>query len=157
MKLKPNIFSLVVILLTVSCSKKNNDEWCNNHKSLHPEHLESVAKVNIEYALSGLLIAQIKVLKSAVEYSQLKDVEQIIIVTADKSCNNMPAIIIDDGNSWLAKYTIDCGVNNKLAEVSVALLDHFVKINEVEASIKTPAASKHFVLSRQCSSPIFYL
>jgi len=57
----------------------------------------------------------------------------------------------------VASYRYACGESNALKEVDIKLLDKLSSIDEVEAFITTDAVSKHFVISRQCSKPIFNL
>jgi hypothetical protein len=60
-----------------------------------------------------------------------------------------------DGVSIQAEYESDCGDDNRIGQLDIALFDEVPDIAELEVRITTPAAGKHFVINRQCSAPIF--
>lgn len=151
------LFILALTVLVAACENDKTNPWCDEHKSIHQQHADTVTQVNIEYRETGMLTVQVDVPQSEASQQALSDITQVIDATANTECHSLPAEINTENDRWLAEYRIDCGADNRLKQVSVVLLNNFVKVAEVEARIQTPAASKHFVLNRQCDRPIFVL
>ena len=78
-----------------------------------------------------------------------------IKVKANRVCTDDTVDIKEQGKYYQASYSLNCGLDNKVSKVLVPILENFKTIDEVEVEITTPSSSKHFVLSRQCDSPIF--
>ena len=55
----------------------------------------------------------------------------------------------------IAHYESRCGSNNKLGQLDIALFDTVPELDEIDVVVTTPAASKRFVISRQCANAIF--
>jgi len=137
------------------CGDNIENSFCNAHKDVHQTHALDVSHVDIEYQASGSLTTTVQVPLTAIDLVSLEDTSRVLVVEAEKTCQLVSVNIDKQGQYWQAAYHIDCGQDNRLRKVSIALLDKFPTINEVEANIQTPAAHKHFVLNRQCDSPIF--
>lgn len=149
---------LLILMLTVllaACGSEQNNPWCDGHRSIHSQHEDIVTKVNIDYSESGELVAQLDIPQIAASREALTDTSQVIEASAAAECKSFPADIGTHNQRWIAKYRIECGADNRLKQASVVLLNNFADIAEVEAIINTPAATKHFVLNRQCDRPIF--
>jgi hypothetical protein len=50
-----------------------------------------------------------------------------------------------------------CGEDNRLRQLDIALFDLLPNLDEVEVSMTTPATQKRFAINRQCDAPIFRL
>jgi len=157
MAVKPILFSIAMSSLVVGCGEKSADSFCKSHAQEHQLHQGDITLVNIDYSEQGQIVAKIKVAKDHAQYQSLATMADIIEVKAVKACTNASVDITEQGMFYQARYSLDCGLDNKLNKVSVLVLDNFTTIDEVEVAISTPSSSKHFVLSRQCDSPIFNL
>lgn len=162
MAVKAVLLSIGMCILLIGCGEKEIDSFCKSHAKEHPLHQSDITKISIDYSEEGQIVAQVKIAKQHVQYQALANMANVIEVKAEKSCTSGSVDIKEKGNYnqtsyYQASYSLDCGLENKLNKVSVPVLDNFKGIDEVEVVINTPSSSKHFVLSRQCDSPIFNL
>ena len=157
MTIKLILLSIGMCSVLVGCSEEAADSFCKKHGKEHQLHQNDITQINIDYSEQGQIVVQVKIAKEHAQRQRLAQVANIIDVKADKSCSSGAVDIKEEGKYYQASYSLNCGLDNKLNKVSILVLDNFEKIDEVEASISTPSSSKHFVLNRQCDSPIFNL
>lgn len=155
MTVKLVLLSISFSVLLVGCDEKEEISFCKSHAKQHKNHQSEVTQIDIDYSDQGLIVANIKVAQAHARQNVLLNMANIIDVKAVKACTNGSVDIKEEGNYYQARYSLDCGLDNKLNKVSVLVLENFITIDEVEVDISTPSSRKHFVLSRQCDSPIF--
>jgi len=155
MTVKLVLLSISLSTLLVGCGEKEEISFCKSHAKQHKNHQSEVTQIDIDYSEQGLIVAQITVAQNLAQKEVLASLANIIDVKAGKPCTNGSVDIKEEGNYYQATYSLNCGLENKLNKVSVLVLEKFTTIDEVEVDISTPSSSKHFVLSRQCDSPIF--
>ena len=157
MSVKPVLLSIAMSSLLIGCGEKAAESFCKSHAKAHQLHQSDITQVNINYSEQGQIVAQVKIAQQHAQYQALTNVVKVLEVKADKTCSDASVEIIEQGIYYQASYSVDCGAENKLKKVSVPILDNFKTIDEVEVTIGTPSSAKHFLLSRQCDSPIFNL
>ncbi|MBL4630133.1 MAG: hypothetical protein JKY14_02905 [Paraglaciecola sp.] len=157
MTIKQVLLCIGMCSLLAGCGEQEIDSFCKNHGKEHQLHRNNITQIKIDYSEQGQIVAQVKVEQAHAQRQMLAKMAHIIDVKADKTCTTGAIDIKEEGKYYQASYTLDCGVENKLNKVTVLVLDNFKTIEEIEVAISTPSSSKHFVLSRQCDSPIFNL
>lgn len=155
MSVKPILLSVGLCSLLLSCGQKSADSFCKSHAKEHYLHRSEITQVNIQYSEEGMIVAEVNIDQQYVRNQELKNMRDIIEVKAERSCTSDEVEIKKEGMNYQARYSLNCGLENKLQKVSVPVLEKIKVIDEVEVFISTPSSSKHFVLSRQCDSPIF--
>lgn len=154
----------VAFVVTGACSGGKDADYCKNHYEFHPEHLASIATLNIDVAENGELDARLTVPRAVVGNgsdqnirSMFADPGRSFTVQSDSACAlALDDVRVDNGN-LVASYGAQCGANNKLGAIDVALFDQLDDLGEVVVSVTTPATRKHFGISRQCDKPMFRL
>lgn len=157
MSVKSILLSVGLCSLLLGCGEKSADSFCKSHAKEHNLHRSDITQVNIVYSEEGHIIAELKIAQQHAQYQVLANMADNIEVKAERACTSNAVDIEAVGMYYQARYSLNCGLENKLQKVSVLVLDNFQAIDEVEVSIVTPSSSKHFVLSRQCDNPIFNL
>jgi len=152
-----HIIMPLCLISVIGCGEKVENIVCDNHDQVHFEHKDTVTLAKVDYLSSGELTMKVLMPRNDASFGTLNSVSKVITVEGEQTCSFVSTDIIEKGNQWQASYSFDCGEENKLKKVSINFLENFSKVNEVEAMIKTPSSSKHFVLSRQCDGPIFNL
>ncbi|MFT6287752.1 MAG: hypothetical protein ACJA09_002507 [Alcanivorax sp.] len=159
-------FLIVLSLpLSVACSTKEANPYCDNHGALHQEHSAIVADLHVRYLADGEveadLIAPLSAFKGAgssddaLLAQQLVNTEAIFGIEAERACVPGAVEFKSSGDQLAVHYKLSCGVDNKLGAVTVRLFDEFPHLQEVEARINTPVVEKRFVISRQCPKAMF--
>lgn len=155
MTVKLVLLSIGISALLIGCGEKEEISFCKSHAKEHQKHQTDITQINIDYSEQGLIVAKVKVVQEHAKQEVLANMANIIDVKADRACKVGSVDIEKEDVYYQATYSQDCGLDNKLKKVSVLVLDNFTTIDEVEVDISTPSSSKHFVLNRQCDSPIF--
>jgi hypothetical protein len=123
------------------------------------QRLDSASNVQlkISYQKSGMLEVGVYFSRvmSGLESELLNEPNKLFIAEGKESCVLQNMSMIQDEDSATANYLFSCGEENKLNNMQVQLLDNFDNVEEVEVFIETPAAKKHFAISRGCKKPIF--
>lgn len=157
MKKSHLVVTLALMTQLAACGDENTNTWCDNHNSVHQDHLDSITLVKVLYSENGDLRGTVTVPQTDATEMSLSKTEDIFNISAASSCYYQPAKVAASNKKWQAEYKIECGTNNKLESVSIAVLENFPAVSEIEVYIETPATKKHFVLNRQCERPIFML
>ena len=157
MKITPRIIlSLALCIIVCSCAEPLEIDFCDSHDDFHDSHLHRVGQLDISSAGNGIIAIDFVVPTGTKETIEvLENPEQLFIINDHISCalDNHEAAFA--GSSVRAHYLFNCGAENPLKHVDTLLLDYLPGLLELEARIETKAASKYFIISRQCPSPIF--
>lgn len=155
MAVKTIILSVGLCSILLGCGEKQVESFCKIHAKEHDLHRDDITQVHIDYSEQGIITAQVKIAQQNTQYKALINLVDIIKVKANRVCTDDTVDIKEQGKYYQASYSLNCGLDNKVSKVLVPILENFKTIDEVEVEINTPSSSKHFVLSRQCDSPIF--
>lgn len=160
-----------VVLATVSaCTKDEDTDYCKNHYVYHFEHKDQLSTLNVEVAASGMVTADL-VLKSdeAREFAgnpglrqALLVADNVFLIQTEGTCTDATVSQTggaQGGDTELASLSFEsqCTAGEKIKQVDVRLFDTIPALDEVEATITTPATRKHFAVSRQCEGAIYRL
>lgn len=149
--------AVAMMAVMTGCDDEVRNPLCSDHKTLHQQHLDSIATMVVKYADDGNFTAQLTMPKATASLGDLKEVDKVIQLEAQQKCESLTAQIDEQLRQTQGNYTFACGADNKLAKVTVNVLENFPTIEEVEVRVETPAVNKHFVLNRQCERPLFNL
>lgn len=142
----------------ISCSAGENADICSNHQSVHDEHIDKVVQVEMDYSSSNRLIASTSV---PLQFSNdsnnvlLTKSAEVIQVNARGSCQHQPVTVSERSGRIIYQYEVVCGDDSHIDHIETRTLDLLPEIAEIDVSISSPAATKNFVLHRDCSSPIY--
>ncbi|GAC13913.1 ZrgA family zinc uptake protein [Aliiglaciecola lipolytica] len=152
-------YSLLVTLATLmtGCDDEVRNPLCSEHKTLHQQHLDSIATMVVKYTEDGQFTAQLNMPLATAPLEALAEVDKVIQLEAEQKCQSVAAQLDEQSNQSQGFYTFACGTDNKLTKVTVKVLENFPALEEVEVWVETPAVNKHFVLNRQCERPLFNL
>lgn len=155
---------VVAAFVLGACSSDDGADYCKNHYVFHPNHLDSIASLNIEISENGDLNGHLTVPRVVIGDMADQDLKQMFgdpgrsfTLQSEASCELSLTDIAVTADSLTANYAAGCGTDNKLGQVNVALFDQLTDLDEVVVSVTTPATAKHFGISRQCDKPIFRL
>ena len=158
---------IIAACLIVGCAERDSSDYCDNHYLFHESHADKIGKLDIAYSEDGLVIAMLSLPHSIFvregESSgttideiagMLNDYENVFAVQADATCTETDVSVRTDAGLLSARYELDCGAGTKVGQLDILLFESVAALDEVEAFVKTPAASKQFAISRQCESAI---
>lgn len=157
---------LLAAISLAACGGKEGADYCLNHYLLHAEHQDSVTTLRVDVSDHGTLVATLSQPTGSFDGEfdspdgfpdSLSDPGHVYSIPGRSDCvHSSPRVSGRDG-VFVAEYESQCGRGAEIKRVNVTMLDAVPEIEEVEVMIKTPATSKHFAISRQCSAPIFRL
>lgn len=156
-------------LLLGACTTDDATDFCKNHYRFHADHLNSIGKLAINLTADGRLLTDLSLPFASFSDLQAEPVEafagveqllaepnRVYDLETDRECGATNVLDVwRDGVSMNARYESSCGEGNKVGQLNIALFDEVPQIAELEVEIATRAVSKHFVINRQCSAPIF--
>ena len=154
----------LAILASVSaCTKDEDTDYCKNHYVYHFEHREQLTSLDLEVSGNGLITARLALRgDTALDFDPgagqgLLDSRGVYHIDTEGECTD--ATVTQDNSSGTPVLTFEsqCAAGVKIDQVNVTLFDTLPELDEIEATIKTPATSKHFAISRQCDGAIFRL
>ncbi len=156
--------------LVGGCAEQDDGDYCENHYLFHESHADKTAKLDIAYLEDGLVTATFSLphsifggegVSSGATIDEiagiLNDSENVFTVQADAICTEADVSVGSDARLLSARYELDCGAGSKVGQFDILLFESVAALDEIEAFVKTPAASKQFAISRQCESAIFRL
>ena len=156
--------------LVGGCAEQDANDYCENHYLFHESHADKTARLDIAYSEDGLVTATFSMphsifseegLSSGATMDEvagiLNDSEKVIAVQADATCAESDVSVRSNAGLLSARYELDCGAGTKVGQLDILLFESVAALDEVQAVVKTPAASKQFAISRQCESAIFRL
>lgn len=147
-----------------ACSGEDGADYCKNHHLFHPDHLDSIAALTIELSENGDLSGHLTIPRVVVGSLPEADVKQLLgdparsfTLQSDTACALSLAGISVTADSYDANYAANCGLDNQIGKIDVALFDQLTDLDEIVVAVTTPATGKRFSISRQCDRPIFRL
>lgn len=157
---------MLVAAVTVlgACSGDDGADYCKNHYRFHPDHVDSIASLNLEVSAEGNIGGRLTMPHAVVGNMPESDIRQLLgdpersfALQSDVSCTLSLSEVSVTAHGYDADYAASCGSENQLGKINVALFDHLADLDEVVVSVTTPATGKHFGISRRCAKPIFRL
>ena len=156
---------LVTCMLLHACTENNAGDYCQNHYLFHQNHGDTIGLLTINLPEDGRVASDLKLPVSIFEGSnrlgELKDylqqADNIYTLNTAQQCEAASSTVSTQGRTINASFESRCGEGNKIGQVDVLLFNSLPELEEVEVLITTPATSKHFAISRQCSAAIFRL
>ena len=155
---------LTLVLALGACADSDGNDYCKNHYKIHADHVASLATLTLQISDSGEFKGRVRIPRAAFgDMSEervgevLGNAGNVFLLETDIPCLVAVDHVTPGAAGLDASYSAQCGSGNKLGRVDVALLNHISDINEVLASVTTPATQKRFEIGRQCDSPIFRL
>ena len=156
----------MVLLATASaCTKDEATDYCKNHYVYHYEHKDQLTTLNLQVAESGLVTAELTLKgDNAADYNSnpafrqsLLDSKKIFQIDSAGECSEGTTMQGGNPDSPLLTFESQCTADAKINQVDITLFDNMPQLDEIEATIVTPATRKHFAISRQCDGAIFRL
>ena len=152
------------------CVEDDSMDYCKNHYRFHPQHRGDIATLTVNLDDAGTLTSEL-VLPYAHFGTQQNTARRALSRIANRFSNGQPLYTLQsaqpcsesavspsfNSTGLRVTATANCGENNKIEQVDVALLDTLAELDEIEVEVTTPATKKHFAISRQCDHPLFRL
>ncbi|MGS2723913.1 hypothetical protein ACVBEJ_09200 [Porticoccus sp. GXU_MW_L64] len=151
-----------LILLLTGCGQKDaGDTLCDNYAAHYAEYRERIPLLTVDYQSNGQLTARLEI-PAAPETAQavLEQADNLFALNGENDqnrCRLTGQSVKNRGNRLTGEYRFQCPADSQLKGFKTLLLDKVNELDELEARINTPAASKRFVIHRQCSKPLFQL
>lgn len=142
----------------ISCSANEDADTCSTHHITHPRHIDKVVQVEMDYSTSNRLNVSTSVplqLSNESNRALLINSKDVIQVNAKGSCQHNPVSITESDDRIVYHYLIQCGDENEIDHIETRILDVLPELSEIDVSVSSPAATKNFVLHRDCSTPIY--
>lgn len=161
---------LVSALVLAGCTEDEAMDYCKNHYRFHPEHRASLATLDVKLAADGRLDSELILPfalfgeNEAAARGQLEPIghklqagRQFYRLQSARTCGavTMSHDFTETGLRLVS--TAQCGSDNKVEQVDVALFDTLPELDEIEVLVTTPATAKRFAISRQCAHALFRL
>ncbi|MCY4428500.1 MAG: hypothetical protein OXC05_15925 [Halieaceae bacterium] len=153
-----------VVLCAVAlaaCTPEVASDYCRNHHEIHAQHQDPPGTLSVTMTEQGLLkselVLPVALFAGADPRSMLEAVENVYSLQTEKDCREPQVSVAISGEQVSAAYLSDCGPENKIGQLDIALFDALPRLDEVVVTVTTPVAQKHFAISRQCESAIFRL
>jgi len=157
----------IVLLVAASlgaCGKDDGVDYCKNHYQYHGDHQNSLARLTVELSAAGVLYGELLIPDVVIREMVDTDVSVILgdagntfALQTDTPCEVTVESISATADGIASIFEANCGADNKIGQIDIALFDHLEALEEVVVSVTTPATSKRFAISRQCNGPIFRL
>lgn len=164
--LKTLTLALLCSLLFTACKPADDTNYCDNHYLYHQDHQGQIGMFTANLDAEGHLQITLEVPDQAIATEANGEVdlaallgqpERVYTIMSETACSAAEVSVENTNRGVRAAYSAECGPDNRVEQISVGLFDNLPPIGEVEATIVTPAAQKHFAISRQCDSAIFRL
>lgn len=162
---KRNLAILVFCVVVVACAEQE-DDYCRDHFLFHEQHRAVTGTFEVRIDEDGRLTAELLQPVAAfpadgkglaVFVDALAHAENVYSAGSSGQCSTTSESVIERDNLVTASYESRCNTENILKEVDVSIFDFADDLDEIVVTITTPATSKHFAISRQCSAAIFRL
>ena len=157
-------FSALVVLLSsmgvTGCMKEETDDYCRNHYLFHAEHQDEVGQLLVSFTADGHLASELTLPGSAIADEideQLHNPASVYVLQTERGCSTATSTVDRFDGAVKATYKSNCGADNKIGQLDVAIFDTLPAIEELEVRVVTPVTQKHFAISRQCKNAIFRL
>lgn len=160
-----NLAILVFCALVAACAEMEED-YCRDHFLFHEEHQAETGTFDVRIDEDGRLTAELmqpvdvfaadgKALAAFVD--ALANADNVYSAGTNGQCSSTSASVVKRDTMVTASYESQCSTKNILKKVDVSIFDLADELEEIVVTITTPATSKHFAISRQCSAAIFRL
>ena len=162
--------ALLAAFLLGGCVEDEAMDYCKNHYRFHADHrdrlgtltvnLDEEGQLNSELLLPSVLFGEDEAAGDtglAAAGQRLSNVGQLYTVQSARPCGETTEKQDLSDAGLRITTTADCGADNKVEQVDVALFDTLPDLDEIEVEVTTPATKKHFAISRQCDHPLFRL
>lgn len=158
---------LLSCVMLAGCTDDDGTDYCRNHYVFHDEHSDQIGSLTATLSATGLLSVKLDLPGSALSPDQsrtadlnatiqaLQQSENVFSLTSYNPCGAATVNIDQVEDGLEASYESECGSDNRVAQVNVQLFESIANLDEVEVTVTTTAAQKHFVISRQCDAAIF--
>lgn len=144
-------------LVLAACTPDSEDDYCNHHYLYHADHQDQVGTFTANLDAGGQLLVTVELPGQSLASQLLQNPGNVYQVSSETACSSAEVAIESIENGTRASYQSDCGSDNRVEQINVGLFDNLASLEEVEVVITTPAAQKHFAISRQCDAAIFRL
>ncbi|MCV6604071.1 MAG: hypothetical protein OIF34_02125 [Porticoccaceae bacterium] len=155
-KLTVALLGTCLILAGCGPDEKSN-ALCDNHGAIHSSHRHQIALLSMDYRENGELHAQLQLPDKDSLQALLQNPESLFALSHASDCTLQHSTVGAQGDHLLGTYRFQCPPEVPLKGVNTRLLEMTNQVDEIEATIKTPATRKHFVIHRDCPKPIFHL
>ena len=155
--LKTLALATLCALAAAACAPGSEDDYCDHHYLFHPEHQDQVGRFSANLDAAGQLLVTFELPEQVASNPLLQDPGNVYQVSSETACSNAEVAVEQTETSTRATYRSDCGSDNRVEQIDVGVFDSLASLEEVEVVITTPAAQKHFAISRQCDTAIFRL
>lgn len=167
---RPFLLLLVSSVALAACTDDEAMDYCKNHYRFHPEHKAGLSTLKVELAADGRLHSELMIPfalfgeNGAAARDRLETIGrklqaegQFYSLQSERPCG--PFTVTQDftGGALRLASTAQCGADNKVEQVDVALFDTLPELDEIEVLVTTPATAKRFAISRQCDHALFRL
>ena len=164
---KTNILTILAFCTAiVACTDNKADDYCRDHHIYHEEHRAETGTLDVQVNEDGQLTAELMqpslVFESgdgrlATFIGALETADNVYSAGATGQCSHTSASVTERDGTIFASYKSQCNTDDTLKKVDVSIFDLADEIDEIVVTVVTPATSKHFAISRQCSAAIFRL
>jgi hypothetical protein len=151
---------LLVLFGLVACGADKAPEFCKNHAPFHKLHSDELGSLKVILTVDGSLHSEIRLPVAAISSDAgtlLETVSNVYTLQSESECAPLKADVTRQGGILAANYETSCGAGNKLGQLHIHLFDSLPLLEEIEVTVTTPVAEKHFAINRQCESAIFRL
>lgn len=145
---------LVAFLCVGACSKSESNDYCINHYQFHDAHIDDIGRLTVDLTSDGMLSRRLELPYGIVD-GELPD--EIFGLQTEIECTTVDVAVDSSSGGLVAKFESRCGEGNRLRQLDVSIFDQIPALEEIEVMMTTPVTQKRFVISRQCSAPIFRL
>ncbi len=162
---KRNLAILVFCVFVGACAEPE-DDYCRDHFLFHEQHRAVTGTFEVHIDEDGRLTAELQQPVAAfpadgnglaVFVDALAHADNVYSAGSTGQCSTTSESVIERGDFVTGSYESQCNTENILKEVDVSIFDFADDLDEIVVTITTPATSKHFAISRQCSSAMFRL
>lgn len=167
----PRIFGVVLLAsLVTACAKVASSDYCDNHQRFHESHADNIGRLDVVVSENGKVGATLMLPREILDdgseptvasknrlVDALSGAGRVLRIQAAESCKESASRLNFGATPLSAQYEFDCHVDTRVRQIDINLFDVLPEIDEVDVQITTPAAGKHFAISRKCDKAIFRL
>jgi hypothetical protein len=152
-------------LLAAACGNSGAPDFCANHAFYHAEHVDSVVTFALDVATPGRLDAELGVPVTLLNDGEnksglravLQQAENVFTIRGGFGCEQATVEFSEEDGTVNVRYGVNCQQDSAFRQVDITLFHKMDSLQEVAATVAGPAASKRFLVNRQCSNAIFRL
>ena len=161
---------VLVGLAMTACAEEGGTDYCMNHYRFHDDHRGSIGVLVINLSVEGQLSSDLTLPVSKFDGGDgidsdrvdavirvLQQPQNVYSLKTAQECQRAMVNLSQNIKTIESRYKSDCGAENQVKQMEITLFDVIPEIEEIEATITTPATSKRFAINRQCERAIFRL